>query len=267
MSLLATPGIARTSRAFREELVKVGERLAVDPNFIAAVISNESGFNPQTVNPTGGATGLIQFMPATAKAMGTTTAALRAMSDVQQLAYVERFYRPHAGKIGSPGQCYMATFLPAFMHKPSSFVLGRKGDPTVLYGSTTLGKLYEQNAGFDATGKGYFDVGDVTARADATYRRAIQAGPFIEGATPDPKDQPALPARYSLVPLPLLQLGSCGPAVVLLQASCAPGIKRDGLFGPVTQSCVRARQASAGIPTTGIVDAATWGVLVPWRPI
>ena len=102
MILLAFPGIGRTSRAFRAELVRVGERLDIDPNFIAAVMAAESGFDPKATNPVGGATGLIQFMPATARLYGTTTDAIRRMSDVEQLTLVERFYATHRGRINSP---------------------------------------------------------------------------------------------------------------------------------------------------------------------
>lgn len=179
--LLHTKGIEVTSSAFRRELRAIGERLRVNPNFLAAVMATESGFRPWIVNKYGGATGLIQWMPKIAPLFGTTVEALRCMTDVEQLKYVERFYKSMAGQIDSPGTAYMLTFLPAFAKKPDSFVLGEKGNSEVLYGSTTKDVIYRQNQGFDSTGKGYITVGDVKSKANATYQAAIKRGPIDDG--------------------------------------------------------------------------------------
>lgn len=73
----------------------------------AAVSAHTAAANPHPQYPlasslatvaTSGATGLIQFMPATAQGMGTTTAALAAMSAVQQLDYVQRYFKPYAAR-------------------------------------------------------------------------------------------------------------------------------------------------------------------------
>jgi len=51
-------------------------------------------------------------MPQTARALGTTTDALAQMSAVDQLDYVEKFYKSHAGKMHSTADLYSATSGP-----------------------------------------------------------------------------------------------------------------------------------------------------------
>ena len=179
MQLLQTRGIEKTSTPFREGLIALGEKLNINPNYLAAVMANESGFRPWIKNPIGGATGLIQWMPRIAPLYGTTTDALKCMTDVEQLEYVEKFYKPYRGKIDSPGTAYMVTFLPAFAFKPDDFVLGRKDDQTALYGKTTLHMVWRDNRlAFDPQSRGYFTVADVKKKANATYAAAQARGPI-----------------------------------------------------------------------------------------
>ena len=110
--------------AFFTKLKKIAADLGVQPDWIMAVMNSETGgtFNPQIVNKqkasTPGydgdgkqvksagipdsandferskyrATGLIQFMPKTAKNLGTSTQQLFKMSNVQQLDYVYKYF-------------------------------------------------------------------------------------------------------------------------------------------------------------------------------
>jgi hypothetical protein len=58
-----------------------------------AAMAFETGgsFSPAVPNKAGsGAVGLIQFMPSTAKGLGTSTEALKKMSAVQQLDFVKK---------------------------------------------------------------------------------------------------------------------------------------------------------------------------------
>ena len=48
-------------------------------------MNSESGLNSRAQNKKGGASGLIQFMPETARALDTTTVALRELAPEQQL--------------------------------------------------------------------------------------------------------------------------------------------------------------------------------------
>ena len=68
-----------------------------------------------------------------------------------------------------------------------------------------------------------------------------------------------------------LQLGQRGESVSLLQYLLAvlaqfylsiPDLTVDGIFGQETQAAVLALQQDAGLPQTGVVDEATWEVIV-----
>jgi hypothetical protein len=110
-----------------------------------AAMAFETGetFSPSIRNSVSGATGLIQFMPSTAQSLGTTTTALAAMTDVQQLEYVERYFRGRAGQLGTVEDVYMAILWPRAVGQPNSYTLF--SDPSVQY---------RQNRGLDANGDG-----------------------------------------------------------------------------------------------------------------
>src|SRR3546814_8645614 len=81
---------------FINEVEAMAARLGTKPEYLMAVMSFETGgsFSPAQANNAGsGATGLIQFMPNTAAGLGTSTAALAQMSSVEQLQYVEQYFR------------------------------------------------------------------------------------------------------------------------------------------------------------------------------
>jgi hypothetical protein len=102
-------------QAFTGKVSAIASRLGFDPNWLMAVIYSESGFNPAAVNPKGNATGLIQFMPATAKWLGTSIEALAKMNRIQQLDWVEKFYSKfgrHLPKVNQFTDLYLLTFYP-----------------------------------------------------------------------------------------------------------------------------------------------------------
>lgn len=130
---------------FRNRVREVARTLGTDVNHLMACMAFESGetFSPSIRNAAGsGAVGLIQFMPSTAGALGTTTEALAAMTAVEQLKYVEKYFKPRKGKLDSLEDVYMAILWPAAIGKPDDYVLFAKSNPQHP-------KRYIQNAGLD----------------------------------------------------------------------------------------------------------------------
>ena len=78
---------ARVSPEFRSKLAVGCAELGIDPSHLMACMAFETGrtFSPSVRNEVSGATGLIQFMPSTAKGMGLTTAELAGMTAEDQL--------------------------------------------------------------------------------------------------------------------------------------------------------------------------------------
>ena len=81
------------SSEIAEDIVSLGNDLGVDPMFVADLIYFESKFDPAAKNLAGsGATGLIQFMPSRAEALGTTTEKLAKMTAKEQMEYVKKYF-------------------------------------------------------------------------------------------------------------------------------------------------------------------------------
>lgn len=115
--------ITENRTAFLAKLAEISAKLKVVPDWLMVVFKIESGVNHRAVNAISGATGLIQFMPTTAAGLGTSTAALRSMSNVQQLDFVYQYFKPYAGRINSILDLYTITFFPRALGKPDNYVL------------------------------------------------------------------------------------------------------------------------------------------------
>jgi hypothetical protein len=118
MSLLYLSVIPAAERiAFEAKVRSVASYLGTDPNNLMQVMKSESGLSPSIENTSfpfsnGFATGLIQFTPSTAIALGITVAALKAMTRVDQMDYVQKYFAPYKGKLKSYFDVYLVTFFP-----------------------------------------------------------------------------------------------------------------------------------------------------------
>ena len=159
------PFESEVSEDFLLEVQRIAQRLQIDAAWLMAIMAFETGgsFDPAQKNFAGsGATGLIQFMPPTARGLGTSTSALAQMSAVQQLSYVEKYFRPYAPRLRTLEDAYMAVLWPAAVGKPAGYVLFRR--PSIAY---------RQNRGLDSNGNGEITKWEAAAKVRKTLERGL----------------------------------------------------------------------------------------------
>lgn len=152
MSLLHANLVKENKEAFLAKVEAWAKKRGYDPNWLMQVMYNESGLNHRIVNSIGAA-GLIQFLPSTAKSLGTTTTALINMSNVDQLDYVFKYLDMYRGKIYSFIDMYFAVFFPLAIGKPMDWVFKTAS----IAGST----IARQNPSFDLNKDGTLTVREV----------------------------------------------------------------------------------------------------------
>ncbi|MGC1549085.1 MAG: lytic transglycosylase [Rhodanobacter sp.] len=137
------------------------------PSWLMACMAFETGetFSPSVRNAAGsGAVGLIQFMPSTTAALGTTVENLQLLSAESQLTYVSQYFKPYARRIASLSDMYMAILLPKYIGQPEDAVLFSGG----------IG--YRQNAGLDTNRDGKITKAEASALIKAKLQRGLQPG-------------------------------------------------------------------------------------------
>ena len=284
ISLPNFPGLQdRVSKepTFARAAVDTADRLGLDLMPLLGIMSFESGgtFDPAITNSIG-ATGLIQFMPATAKGLGTSTDELRKMSATEQLAYVEKYFRSFLPSIrrDTPGDYYMAVFMPAFVGFSPSFVLGEQDSTETLpHSSLTKGKVWEQNPGLRSgsviTVQSVWNV--INSRIAQAKGKPLILAPDVPLVPPVGPPSPPVPVSVppspSLPPawrssggpfdLPVLRVGARGTAVTLAQIL----LGCDVITGVYTEAMaidyVRPLQSRLGMTPDAVIGRQTWAAL------
>jgi soluble lytic murein transglycosylase-like protein len=154
MSLIFIEKVKDNREAFTAKVIAISSRVNINPNWLMALINSESAgtFSPSILNGAGsGAVGLIQFMPATARSLGTSTEALARMSNVEQLDWVEKYIKYTMGylrvkQLADYDDLYFLIFYPAAIGKPDNWAFPQT--------------IYRQNAGVDMDKDGVITVAD-----------------------------------------------------------------------------------------------------------
>ncbi|MGH9767136.1 MAG: transglycosylase SLT domain-containing protein [Blastocatellia bacterium] len=161
--------ILRNQPRFWVELQAVAERLQTQPAWLLNVMASESLFNPAARNSLPGqtASGLLQFIEATARRLGTTTDAIRRTNPVEQLCLVERYLTPFRGRLNSLADVYLAVFR--------GVVIGGR-DGVVVVDSGREPRIYALNKSLDLNGDGRIVKGELGLAA-------LSVGRFLPATT------------------------------------------------------------------------------------
>ncbi|MCD8418545.1 CHAP domain-containing protein [Tenacibaculum finnmarkense genomovar finnmarkense] len=103
----------------RKKVIQIAENLGIGKdkiegaNWLMAVMALETGgkFDPSIRNSLG-YTGLIQFGKSAAKSLGTTRDNLRKMTVVEQLDYVEKYFKQYKSKLKTITDVYLSVLYP-----------------------------------------------------------------------------------------------------------------------------------------------------------
>eukprot|EP01025_Chloroclados_australasicus_P050927 TRINITY_DN591_c0_g1_i9.p1 TRINITY_DN591_c0_g1~~TRINITY_DN591_c0_g1_i9.p1 ORF type:complete len:337 (-),score=24.29 TRINITY_DN591_c0_g1_i9:192-1061(-) len=158
-SSYCTNSVYATS-VFRSKVDTIAASLGVEGGELMAIMDFESGISPKAVNSVSGATGLIQFMPSTAQGLGTSSSALKAMSAVDQLDYVQKYFEQWLSASGSYdlSDLYMSVLWPRAIGKSSSYVLFSSPDIA-----------YTQNSGLDVDSDGDITKSEAASKVIKKY--------------------------------------------------------------------------------------------------
>jgi len=243
---------------FFPEFLASCKRIGCDPVDLLSVMMSESGVNAAARNPNGNAVGLIQFMPATLKALRYqgTYETFRHLSATKQLEWVERYYEPWkkaAGAWDSPAKLYQATFLPATLKAgsdPGHVIAAHMGK---------LGWAYDANALFDANKDGAITVGELSqaitrnakgARWNEMLARLLEAtGEKIEAVEEYDAKADGIDLRTWL-----------GLQTALNELGFSPG-PLDGIPGRKSRAALKAFQERAKLVVDGIPGPKTRAAL------
>jgi cell wall-associated NlpC family hydrolase len=92
------PTTAGIPAEYQTYVQQAANQSGLDPNLIAAVIQQESRWNPTAVSPAG-AQGLMQLMPATARALGVTDANDPSQNITAGARYLAQHMQTHQGNL------------------------------------------------------------------------------------------------------------------------------------------------------------------------
>jgi len=123
----------------------------LDDNEFAKMIERESSFDTRALNTSSGASGLFQFIPKTARSLGTSTFKIRRMSADKQLALYSNYMEKWIGAGNTvKGKLALLQAAPAYANAAND---------TVVYKKNT--KAWKNNKGWRPDNGGDITVGSI----------------------------------------------------------------------------------------------------------
>jgi hypothetical protein len=147
---------------FEHKVREISAQLDIPPSWLMSVMYSESRFDASVLNHKGsGATGLIQFMPATASDLNVSVQRLKRMTHTQQLEYVYLYLqqvRERYGEYESLTDLYLAILYPKARKQDICYTLYAKPSQS-----------YKQNSGLDKDKDGRVTVSDIDRHMEGLY--------------------------------------------------------------------------------------------------
>lgn len=137
---------------FISKVKEISDKLQISPDWLMAIMYHESGLD-STIQNSIGATGLIQFMPATANGLGVSPDVLKRITNVEQLDYVYKYYKPFAGRFKSVYDLFAYSFMPIAVGKPDDWVFQCKGLSAEIIAKQN--KIFDTDKNLEITMKEY----------------------------------------------------------------------------------------------------------------
>lgn len=154
--------------AFLNKVKKLSAKYQINPADLLGKFASESGLDPAADNGTH--VGLIQFSKDSARAVGTTQAALKRMSRAEQMEYVEKYFDYwKLPKGASAGHLYTISYLPAFAKESADYVLAKRGGFSDKNGHHPS-SWYDHNAGLDQNNDGQITIAELGERIQKKKR-------------------------------------------------------------------------------------------------
>ena len=208
MSLLYINLVPSSERsAFENKVASVASNLGINPNWLMQVMKAESGLRADIQNLAhpmqgGNATGLIQFSPDTAKNLGTTTDQLKRMSRVDQMDYVEQYFKPYASKIKSYFDLYLITFFPA--------AAGHSSDDEYVFETKNISRssVAKGNPTIDINKDGKITMAEFKQYLKNTVQKQYWDAVF--GSAEAMVEQTVKEVKKNALPIVLMLLGAAG---------------------------------------------------------
>ena len=153
---------------FEKKVRKVANKLSVPAEWLMAVMYSESKFDASVSNHRGsGATGLIQWMPTTAKDFDITVEKLRNLNHTEQLDYVYEYLdrvRRKYKQYETLTELYLAILYPRAIGEDYCYTMYAKPS-----------EAYKLNIGLDIDKDGRVTVKDIDDRMKKMYPTAYMA--------------------------------------------------------------------------------------------
>jgi hypothetical protein len=151
--------IVENDDAFYDKLQVICDNLGIDPDwlmqtmYIETAASTKNGIIDHRTKNSIGCVGLIQFCPKGGQVtVRKTGAQLAAMTNVEQLTYVEQFIKPYKSKIKEYADLHLAIFYPSYLGKSDSTVFPssvQKGNPYFFKGTDGTLRAFRQKCRTD----------------------------------------------------------------------------------------------------------------------